>query len=1282
VKQTSWASKLPFLAIVTILVLMLGLMPVPEVHAASICVSQNVADGCYTSIQAAVDAAADGDTINVQPGTFLEQVTLNKSVHLVGAGAGVSIIKAPATLPPSSSQTSVIVNIAGSGVNAELAGFTVTGPGPVACGSISAGIVVRDGANAAIHNNTIQDVRDSTFSGCQNGVALLVGRQAWSTFGTATIADNTITGYQKGGIVIDNTGSNATITNNVVTGAGNTAVTAQNGIQISRGATATLSGNTVSGNSFHLAGNGWDWGAGGILLYQSGAVTLSGGNTISGNDQNLYIESGSGAVTLGAETFGGSAAPAGTGFDIYNNGAAAIDATQVTFTGAADGFAVEDRVFHKLNDAALGLVTWSANNVFVTPASGSIQRAIDAASAGGTVNVAAGIYKENVIVNKTLTLAGAGSANTILQPAISNTYCAESASLCSGASNVILVQANGVVIHDLAIDGDNPDLATGFNSGGANIDARNGIITDHTAGVFNGLEVHHVAVRNIFLRGIYASSGGSFNLHDNSVTNVQADPASIAIFAYGGGPGIIANNTVSYANDAISANHSKGVQFLNNTITHSQSGIHTDNAGDGGGTADLIQDNTVSDCTPGGYGVWTFVPYIAPTVNRNTISNCSIGLSAWGQGAAVTTAFTNNTVNGPAKEKDSVGAYITTDLINWGYSDIAVAFSDNIISGNETGVYLTADQQSWNPEPYVLKAIQANFARNQITGNTTAYENKTTTPMNFESNWWGLATGPVTAEIKGPIDYDPWCGNAACTFTIGSTGGTVVVPPGTSAADIQALINGAPYGTTIVLPAEPISGSGGFTIPHPGITIKLADGTVIQNSSPCFIVAANDTTITSTSPLGAKCVPTNGASGIVVNDGIQNLVINGIDFDGSSQATADGIHFAGAVANLQIIDNSFHDLDGSGISFAAVPTGTPVDIQGNLFKNNAGFGVSAPGDVNVSYNAWGSSGGPNGAGGDGVSPAITSFTPWTHVSLSMTSSGSPIANNVTVGGTITYTIAMDAQQVMGVDFALLYPASKLSVVSTTIGSVWGGTGTLDTTQPGKIAFHGTAPLNQPAVPITGNAVTVYSVTFSGLAAESAPNNLDLVESGATFAMAPTSGPSTSIYAAAITDGSVRVNATYAVTGVVSLQGRVDRSGVVVTLLLGAGQGYGPYPATSTNNLGSNLSFGVVVNDVYQITTNMARYLDVTDALNKTKVIDDSHTTLAALELKGGDANDDNVIGIVDAGIIGGQYGLSGAAITVPGADVNYSGKVDIFDLALMGGNYGLNSATAYGSWVP
>src|SRR5436305_1544346 len=43
----------------------------------------------FSTIQAAVDAASPGDTVNVSPGTFTEQVVINKDLDLHGAGAAV-----------------------------------------------------------------------------------------------------------------------------------------------------------------------------------------------------------------------------------------------------------------------------------------------------------------------------------------------------------------------------------------------------------------------------------------------------------------------------------------------------------------------------------------------------------------------------------------------------------------------------------------------------------------------------------------------------------------------------------------------------------------------------------------------------------------------------------------------------------------------------------------------------------------------------------------------------------------------------------------------------------------------------------------------------------------------------------------------------------------------------------------------------------------------------------------------------------------------------------------
>jgi hypothetical protein len=60
-------------------------------QAAALCVGSG--GGCYLSIQAAVDAAHNGDTITIRAGIFAGGVTITKSVRLQGAGPRSTIIR-------------------------------------------------------------------------------------------------------------------------------------------------------------------------------------------------------------------------------------------------------------------------------------------------------------------------------------------------------------------------------------------------------------------------------------------------------------------------------------------------------------------------------------------------------------------------------------------------------------------------------------------------------------------------------------------------------------------------------------------------------------------------------------------------------------------------------------------------------------------------------------------------------------------------------------------------------------------------------------------------------------------------------------------------------------------------------------------------------------------------------------------------------------------------------------------------------------------------------------
>ena len=98
---------------------------------------------------------------------------------------------------------------------------------------------------------------------------------------------------------------------------------------------------------------------------------------------------------------------------------------------------------------------------------------------------------------------------------------------------------------------------------------------------------------------------------------------------------------------------------------------------------------------------------------------------------------------------------------------------------------------------------------------------------------------------------------------------------------------------------------------------------------------------------------------------------------------------------------------------------------------------------------------------------------------------------------------------------------------------------------------------------------------------------------------------------------------------------------------------------------------------------MDRYLDVTIDSDKLLTASGEHVIVSNLTLLGGDANDDDTIDPLDAGIIGGAYGTSlGGSNWKTMADINADNTVDILDLVLMGGNYGKSSDTAYSGWTP
>jgi hypothetical protein len=90
--------------------------------------------------------------------------------------------------------------------------------------------------------------------------------------GHATLDRDTIDNYQKNGITIDGIDSTASIFEVTVTGAGPTNQIAQNGIQISFGATGTVSNSTITGNNYTGTGE----------AFSTGVLVVGGGGSSCG----------------------------------------------------------------------------------------------------------------------------------------------------------------------------------------------------------------------------------------------------------------------------------------------------------------------------------------------------------------------------------------------------------------------------------------------------------------------------------------------------------------------------------------------------------------------------------------------------------------------------------------------------------------------------------------------------------------------------------------------------------------------------------------------------------------------------------------------------------------------------------------------------------------------------------------------------------------------------------------------------------------------------------------
>lgn len=245
-----------------------------------------------------IAAALGQQLVLAKPGTYTEQVTITQNVTLTSTTPYGAVIQAPPTLTVTTDPTgggnnyAAIVSVGAANVN--ISNMTVQGPGPSGCGSLHYGIFVTSGS-ATVTGNQLLHIRDNPYSGCQNGVAVRFGSKYYGYVASGTITNNVIADYQKGGIVVDGPTTNVIVSGNTVTGQNVAGVNGQNGIQISRGATSAVTGNTVSKNLY--GSSVCTVSADGILLYDETGGVLVTSNKVTANDEGIGVYSDSSAMS-------------------------------------------------------------------------------------------------------------------------------------------------------------------------------------------------------------------------------------------------------------------------------------------------------------------------------------------------------------------------------------------------------------------------------------------------------------------------------------------------------------------------------------------------------------------------------------------------------------------------------------------------------------------------------------------------------------------------------------------------------------------------------------------------------------------------------------------------------------------------------------------------------------------------------------------------------------------------------------------------------------------------
>jgi parallel beta-helix repeat protein len=352
-------------------------------------VPTTISVGSGSSIQAAVNMANPGDTISIA-GIHAESVSITtNNISLVGqAGAEINA-------PPGISGTGAIVDVNGA-THVTINGLLINGEGE----AMDAAVRVRGGGSATIENNTIENTY--TAGANQLGYSIRVGDNGdvlgSLSPGVAKIENNILESYNKGGIIVDGSGSAGTIIGNTVTGEGLIPTIAQNGVQISNGATGRIQSNAITENNYNTTG---DLTAVAVVIFNTNTNIVVALNVMDSNGSGLNVLDCSNSNTLVANnsvthsTYDGIILTNSNNVDVCNN--------YINF-GGGDGISLSGSNNNTIvNNSAYGSSTYGG--IYLSYSNGNIIEGNDLEN-----NADDGIQMQNANGNQLIANVTAGNS--------------------------------------------------------------------------------------------------------------------------------------------------------------------------------------------------------------------------------------------------------------------------------------------------------------------------------------------------------------------------------------------------------------------------------------------------------------------------------------------------------------------------------------------------------------------------------------------------------------------------------------------------------------------------------------------------------------------------------------------------------------------------------------------------------------------------------------------------------------------------------------------------------